>query len=851
MPFPIRESHWLRGALAFKTLRSKFILGFIIASLLAIGNVLIVQSLLQKSDTIAATVNIAGKIRMLSQRIGLLQLARQDPAAEADQDLAATLQELDSDLEQALQVLRTGGQAFDLEIPAVAAEFHQNLNKIETSWNLYRDAVVSMAPADIYRIDNGSSYESDRISKIVVFSEWLLNDTETLIDSLVEQANIIQKQVMYEIYVLFSVNALMILLAWLIIASKVLKPIKHVMHLSNELAKGNYGSRLHWNSGDEFGSLSEVLNKSAAHIEHLLDHLSIKQANLKQAELKLRRASLVYQNISDGVVITDPDGYVQDVNPAFSAITGYGPEEIIGNRMSMLSAGRHPAEFFRSLWDSLTRTGTWSGDIWNKNKSGRAFISHLMINSCFNDDGTVNCRIGLFSDVTEKRKQEAVIWRQAHFDHLTQLPNRSMFHEKLRESIEQSQRNGVPFALIFLDLDLFKEVNDTFGHNEGDVLLQQVAQRLSKLCRRSDHVARLGGDEFIMIIHDLKEPGNVGAICNSILQSISKPYSLTVSEARVSCSIGVAFYPKDANNAAELLKHADLAMYAAKEMGRNQYCLFSDTMRESIQVRHDLLRDLQVGIDTGQFVLHYQPIINLESGHIAKAEALVRWIHPEHGEISPAEFISLAEDSGLIIPLGESVFLQAATQVSLWRRELSRDFSVSINISPAQFQFDGLSPKSWAYAMLELNLPGSAITLEITEGLLVDNEDDAYEKLREFRRAGIQIALDNFGTGYSSLSYLRRVDIDIIKIDQSFVRNLAENSENMALCSAIITMSHQLGMKVVAEGIESPREHNLLLAAGCDYGQGYLYSKPVSAEQFSHWLATPNTRFIQLPAQAT
>lgn len=843
MPFSTPVWHWFKRVLSFRTLRSKFILGFVIASMLSIGNVLIVQSLLRQSDTIAATINIAGKMRMLSQRIGLMQLAMHDLKITGDQDTDFSFHEQETNFERALQALRHGGQVFELTIPAVTVDLQTQLDKIETAWRSYLRVLATMRSddPDPYRLSRALPGLGIAI-EMMATSEWLLNNTEALIDNLIDHTQTMQNHVMHKVYGLFFINVLMLLLAWAIISRKVLKPIKHLMHISDGLAAGNYSVRLRLDSDDEFGALSRVLNKSSAHIEHLLQDLEAKQATLKQAEVKLRRAALVYQHISDGIVITDADGHVQDINPAFSAITGYTADEMIGNRMNKLSAGRHMPDFFRALWSKLQKTGSWSGDIWNKHKWGKEFVSHLMISSCFNDDGSVNCRIGLFSDVTEKRRQEALIWRQAHFDHLTQLPNRQMFQESLKASMEQSQRSGRPFALIFLDLDLFKEINDTFGHDEGDVLLQQVAQRISKCCRCSDQVARLGGDEFIMIIQDLERLEDAYPICGKVLESVSQPYRLTVSEVRISCSIGVAFYPNDTDNATELLKYADIAMYAAKEKGRNQYCLFSSTMHDSVRQRHGLLRDLQLALDNRQIILHYQPIIHLQSGRVAKAEALVRWQHPEHGLVSPADFIPLAEDSGMIVPLGESIFHQAAKQASLWRKRFKENLVVSINVSPAQFQSEGLSSKSWINALRALGLPGSAITIEITERLLMEHQENVYEKLQEFRRAGIQIALDDFGTGYSSLSYLKRFNIDTLKIDQSFVHDLAENPENMALCKAIITMSHQLGIKVVAEGIECEQQHDLLLAAGCDYGQGYFYSKPISAERFTDWLAKHDSR---------
>lgn len=833
--------YWLKRVFPFKTLRSRFILGFIVGSVLAISNILVVQSLLQQNDTIAATVNIAGKMRMLSQRIGFTQLAARDlktTKSDVAENSEAALQAYKADFESALGVLRNGGTAFGLTVPAVTAAVQERLDKIEVSWDSYRRAQAAMGTGTFgsAELDNTTTYSSDVVIELIASSEWLLNNTEALTDSLVQQAQAMQAHVMRQMYGLFIMNALMLLLAWTIISFKVLKPIQRLIHLSNELIAGNYNVRLHLKSNDEFGALSSVLNKSSSHIKQLLHDLDIKQTVLKQAEVKLRRAALVYQHISEAVVVTDANGYAQDVNPAFSLTTGYSSDEIIGNCMNKLSSGHHPSDFFRVLWNSLESTGRWRGDIWNKRKSGENFVSHLMITTCFNDDGSVNCRIGLFSDVTERRKQEALIWRQSRFDHLTQLPNRQMFHENLQSSIDQSRRSGLPFALIFLDLDFFKEVNDTFGHDEGDALLQQVAQRISGCCRNSDQVARLGGDEFIMVAQDLKQPHDVHRICREILNAIANPYKLLVNEVRISCSVGVTFFPNDTEDAAELLKFADLAMYAAKDKGRNQYCLFSTAMRDSVELRHELLRDLQYGLDTEQFVLHYQPIIDLQSGRVVKAEALVRWVHPERGLVSPADFIPLAEDSGMIVPLGESVFRQAAQQVSLWRRSLNKEFTVTVNVSPAQFQSDGLNPRYWVEALHELGLPGSAIGVEITEGLLMEINEDAHEKLREFRRAGIQIALDDFGTGYSSLSYLRRFNIDVIKIDQSFVRDLTESSENMALCKAIITMAHQLGLDVVAEGIECRQQHDLLRAAGCDYGQGYLYSKPVSADQFTDWL---------------
>lgn len=822
--------------LRLRTLRSTFAVGFLIATLLAVGNVLIVQSLLRQSDNVAATINIAGKMRMLSQRMGLMQLAMRDSEATAAFDTHVVYRAHEADFERAAQVLRYGGTAFGLTTPAIPAELHVHLDKLEHAWVTYKGILAQMRMAISADWAGSGGLEAEMAVSMLAASEALLNACEDLINALVYDTAHMQDAVMREIYALFGANMLVLLLAWAIIRSKVLKPIRRLMHISQALSAGDYSCRLTLDSDDEFGALGRVLNRSAEHIGHLMTDLDAKHASLKQAQVKLQRAAQVYQHISDGIVITDVDGYVQDLNPAFTAITGYAPEDVIGRRMNQLGSERHPIEFFRALRMQLERTGRWKGDIWSRHKSGREFICHLIVSTCYNEDGSVNCRIGLISDVTEKRKQEALIWEQAHFDHLTRLPNRQMFHENLQASIRQAECNAEAFALLFLDLDLFKEVNDIFGHNEGDLLLQQVATRLEECCGHLGVVARLGGDEFTVIAPGLENGERVHSLCQRVLHAVSQPYALTATEARISCSIGVAFYPGDTRSATDLLKYADLAMYAAKDKGRNQYCLFSSTMHDSVRTRHDLLRELQLAIDDGQIVLHYQPIVDLHTGCVAKAEALVRWQHPDHGLITPGDFIALAESSGLIVPLGEHVFMQAAHQVAAWRHQTGRELAVSVNVSPAQFQSEGLNSTALLSTLRELNLPGAAVTIEITERLLMESTEQTSRKLQEFRDAGIHIALDDFGTGYSSLSYLKRFDIDLLKIDKSFVDDLTGNSQNRALCEAIITMSHELGMKVVAEGIESQEQHDWLRAAGCDYGQGYFYSRAVEAGAFMRWL---------------
>ncbi len=561
----------------------------------------------------------------------------------------------------------------------------------------------------------------------------------------------------------------------------------------------------------------------------------------KRAEASLRQGDIVYRHTRDAIVVTDKDGVVQDVNPAFTAITGHAPAEIIGRRLNLLSSGLHDRGFYQAMWASLRETGTWSGDIHNRRKNGEQFTEHLTISTAYNDDGSVHCRIGLFADVTEERMRAAALWRQANYDHLTGLPNRQMFEQHLHASMEHARASGLPVALLFLDLDLFKQVNDTFGHDEGDALLREAARRLLALVRSSDIVARLGGDEFTIVLQDIRSSRDVEAVCEKVLNAIVQPYALQRNTVHISVSAGVAFYPRDAADAATLLKNADLAMYASKARGRNRYSEFSSTLLEREQQRLQLLHELEKGLQREEFVLHYQPIVDMRTLRTVKAEALVRWQQPVHGLVSPAEFIPAAEESGLIVPLGDWVLRQATRQLQHWRARIAPDFSLSVNVSPRQLHADAHRVQDWLDWLRQLGLPPHSLTVEITEGVLLDGAPATGAKMRALQGAGIAISLDDFGTGYSSLSYLKRFTIDYLKIDRSFVDKLPQSDEDGVLCNAIIAMSHQLDIAVIAEGVQTREQHDFLRAAGCDFGQGYWYGKPMAAEAFAQRLQAEHT----------
>jgi diguanylate cyclase (GGDEF)-like protein/PAS domain S-box-containing protein len=444
--------------------------------------------------------------------------------------------------------------------------------------------------------------------------------------------------------------------------------------------------------------------------------------------------------------------------------------------------------------------------------------------------------IGTHTDITARKQAEAAIRHQAMFDALTGLPNRRMLRDRLEQEMKRCQRDGQQLAVLFMDLDHFKEINDTLGHDQGDALLVQAAQRIQACLRASDTVARMGGDEFTVVLSEMSDATHLEGLLQKILQTLARAFVLSGENRFVSASIGVTIYPLDAQDIEELYKNADQALYAAKGAGRNRFSFYTPSLQAAAQARVRLTQDLRLAVQEGQFRLVYQPIVDMRTGAIEKAEALIRWMHPTRGLVSPADFIPVAESSGLIVEIGQWVFEQASAQVLQWRASISPRFQISVNKSPVQFQQADPTCSDWGRALKGMGLPGESIVVEITEGLLLDKNDGVADQLLLLGDAGIQMSLDDFGTGYSSLAYLQRFDIDFLKIDQSFVRHLIKDSTDLALCKAIIAMAHALGIQVIAEGVETQTHYELLREAGCDYAQGYFISKPISAEAFESFV---------------
>jgi len=546
----------------------------------------------------------------------------------------------------------------------------------------------------------------------------------------------------------------------------------------------------------------------------------------KNAQEQLLLSAAVFQTASEGMMVTDANDTIKMINPAFSAITGYSEEDVLGKTPQILSSGHHDKSYYEKMFLALQRNGIWQGEIWNRRKNGEVYPEWLSITTIYDDEGNVKQRVSLFTDITSRKKSEERIHHQANYDSLTDLPNRNLFIDRLSQSINHAKRNNQRIAMLFLDLDNFKHINDTLGHAVGDELLQHVSQRLCSEFRTSDTIARLSGDEFVIIINDVTRTYEIELVIQRLLENLSEPYQLNNHTTYTSASVGATFYPDDGQTVESLLQNADAAMFQAKEKGRNTFCFFTPEMNTRAQERHMLETALHGALKNEDFILHYQPIVDPVSQTVVSTECLVRWNDPERGLVPPDKFIPIAEDTGLIVPLGEWILRQACRDAAHWYHEKGIHIGVSVNLSSRQFTRGDILALV-KEVLEETNLPANKLTLEITESVLVDDESDILQTLRQLRDLGVLLSIDDFGTGYSSLSYLKRFPITTLKIDRSFINEVLSNSEDAALTQAILSMAQSLNLKVVAEGVENAGQVAFLLERQCDLIQGYHYSKPI------------------------
>ncbi|MCU7968420.1 MAG: EAL domain-containing protein, partial [gamma proteobacterium symbiont of Bathyaustriella thionipta] len=550
-----------------------------------------------------------------------------------------------------------------------------------------------------------------------------------------------------------------------------------------------------------------------------------------ETERYQRQAAAVFESTAEGVMITDTRANIIQVNKAFTEITGYSLEDCLGKTPGILSSGRHDYGFFRDMWAAIGRYHNWQGEIWNRRKNGEVYPQWLTISEVYDEQDKLQNYVGVFTDISSIKHSQAELEHLAHHDPLTDLPNRILFNSLLGHLITRFKRESQRFAVLFLDLDRFKNINDSLGHPVGDGLLLEAAARIKKLIREEDTVARLGGDEFAIVLEEIKSEQDAAIVAQKICNSLSKPFSVNEHGVISTASIGIALFPDDGTDCTTLIKNADAAMYEAKQSGRNTYRFYRKEMTLSALQQLTMERSLRRALDNEELEVWYQAQIDLNSGKIVGAEALVRWRDPERGLVSPLDFIPLAEETGLVIPLGEWVLQKTCEQVVQWQAQDIYLKSIAVNVAGQQIEHSDFVAVV-AQILKETGLSPEILELEITEGFIMHDAEHALEVTSELKKLGVFVAIDDFGTGYSSLAYLKRLPIDKLKIDQGFIRNLPQDTDDIAICKTVIDLAANMGCKTIAEGVETKQQAQFLKKAGCHEAQGYLYSKPVMAHEF-------------------
>ncbi|WP_295362046.1 GGDEF domain-containing phosphodiesterase [Arenimonas sp.] len=552
---------------------------------------------------------------------------------------------------------------------------------------------------------------------------------------------------------------------------------------------------------------------------------------IRRAERERRVALEVLRSMSEAVAVIDLDFRFISVNPAFSRITGYSEEEVIGQNSRLLDSSQHSAEFYRRVRDVLERTGHWAGEMWQKRKDGEEFLGWIEMSEVRDAMGLRSHFVAVVNDITDKKRAEQELRYLANYDTLTGLPNRALLSERLGRAIVRARRQDTRVAVLFLDLDRFKDINDSLGHAAGDRLLKAAATRLQATVGASDTVARLGGDEFTVVLEDVESLPAVERMAREILTAFTMPLEVDERhDVSITPSLGISLYPDHALVPTDLLKFADTAMYQAKAEGRNTYQIYNETMDAESRRRATVLASLRKALDRGEFRLVYQPRMALADGRITGVESLLRWNSAELGEIPPQVFVPLAEESGLILQIGDWVLSEALQTLKRWRAHGLNDISIGINVSVLQL-LRGNVPEQLRRLIAELGVPANRIDLEVTESMVMQNAEQTTHVLNELRKIGVTLAIDDFGTGYSSLVYLKRLPIDTLKIDKEFIGDLTKDPDDEAITATVITMGHSLGLNVIAEGVESEQQLSYLREQGCDEIQGFWLSPPLDAHR--------------------
>ena len=548
----------------------------------------------------------------------------------------------------------------------------------------------------------------------------------------------------------------------------------------------------------------------------------------KLAEEKLRLSANVLEHIADGVMVLDVGGRIVATNPAFTRITGYAEQEALGRESSLTKGTRNEQAFYEALWRQLADSGFWRGEIWDTRKDGEAYLEALTVSAVRDDAGATTHYVCVFSDITRERESQTQLDHLAHHDALTALPNRLLYHDRLRHAMARAERDGEQLAVLFIDLDRFKNVNDTLGHHVGDELLKQVAQALSRCLREGDTLARLGGDEFIVLLEDVGGAPGATRVAEKLMAMFEQPFEVSGYELFVTGSVGISLYPQDGRDLHMLIRNADVAMYQAKARGRNGYRFYAPSMSGDGVERLRMETLLRRAIERREIYLDYQPQVEIDSGRLIGVEALLRWNSPELGQVAPASFIPLAEDTGFIGQLGQWVLRDACRQMVAWEAHGLAVPKIAVNLSVRQFERGGMAAIVDA-VLRETGLAPARLQLEVTESVIM-NTDDALQYVNDLHAIGVALAIDDFGTGYSSLAYLKQLPVQTLKIDRSFIKDIPQDPDDEAIAIAIIQLGKSMGLSVIAEGVEREDQADFLLRHGCNRAQGYLYGKPVSGD---------------------
>lgn len=567
----------------------------------------------------------------------------------------------------------------------------------------------------------------------------------------------------------------------------------------------------------------------------------------RQAEKRLQQAATVFSSTAEGVMITDTSLHILQVNEAFEEITGYRSEEIVGQTPRILRSGRHQQDFYQVMWHAINETGSWRGEIWNRRKNGEVFPQLLTISSVFDEDSQVTSYVGAFTDISSIKKHQQRMDYLAHHDPLTGVPNRLLFHSELRQAIRRTKRQETTLALVLIDLDRFKHINDSLGHAAGDALLVEIVHRFRSVLRSDDILARLSGDEFVVLLDDIDGPKKAAQIANSLLKVLEKPFAVSNTELSITASLGLSLCPQDTDNASTLLSNADAAMFKAKDEGRNTYLFYSAEFTSQAFEFVFLENALQKALEAGQFFLVYQPQYDLTERRMVGMEALIRWRHPDQGMIAPDRFIPIAEQSGLIRRIGRWVLEKACSQGRQWLDAGYAVGRIAVNVAGPQFNARGFVDEVTGI-LKKTGFPAHHLELEVTESFVMKQTESVIEKLRKLQSIGIEISIDDFGTGYSSLTYLKKLPIDKLKIDRSFVRDIPDDRDDMAISRSIVALAEALKLQVIVEGIETEAQADFFNSFPGVQGQGYLFSKPLTVKELQPVLEVMEDRDLSSPA---